>query len=164
MTMQSRTILSKTGRDIRPTALSTAGFQDTFKFRKHHSQMSDAELDFIEAAIDKRDFYLSDHAEDRLRAKNIYREDIMDAIRHGKVIETNKLQEGDVRVLLRDEYEDGSAVCVVVSLADAAVVTAYENKAHELHQSDFQPDKFYGWRDDMTVVVGNVLNSNGLKR
>lgn len=151
-------------KNPRPTQLSTAGFADTFKFRKHHSQMTDTELDVIEAAVDKRTFRLSDHAEGRLRAKNIYREDVMAAIRHGKVIEANKLAENDVRVLLRDEFEDGSAVCVVVSLADGAVVTAYENTPHELHQSDFQPDKFYGWRDDMTVVVANVLNTNGLRK
>lgn len=148
----------------RPTQLSTAGFQDTFKFRKHYSQMSEVELDTIEGAINGRSFYLSDHAEARLRAKGIYREDVMEAVRLGKVIETNKLQEGDVRVLLRDQFADGSAVCVVVSLADSAVVTAYENTPHELHQSDFQPDKFYGWRDDMNVVVATVLNTNGLRK
>jgi hypothetical protein len=143
--------------------LSTAGFRETYKFRKHHSQMTDAELDVIERTVNGRKFYLSDHAESRLRAKNIYREDVFDAIKNGQVIETNRLAEKDVRVLLRDEFKDGSAVCVVLSLADGAVVTAYENNPQEVHQSDFEPDKFYGWRDDMTVVVANVLNTNGLR-
>jgi hypothetical protein len=125
--------------------------------------MSSDERIILEKAITNKNFTLSPHAQERLEQKGVSRQAVFSAISRGQIIEGNNLDPRDLRVLLRDNLEDGSAVCVLLSMRDTCVVTAYPNSSEQSHFCDVRPEKFYRWRENLTTVLAKVVRTKGLR-
>ncbi len=105
--------------------------------RKHVSQMTTEEKIMVRAEVEKvKEWRITAYANSRANHRVLAESDILAAIHHGKVIEYNRNKD-DKRVLLRGTrlLHGKCVVCVVVSLTDRCVVTAYVNKENDVHRT-----------------------------
>jgi hypothetical protein len=77
-------------------------------------------------------FEFTDYSIQRLVERVIVKQSVSDAILRGFIVEVHNNVSNDFRVLLR-LHEGNRAVCVVVSLRDEIVVTAYLNHRKNMH-------------------------------
>jgi hypothetical protein len=101
--------------------------------RKHRSQMSQEEILFAETlvhGITEWNFAV-DHIMDRMAEKNIKKQDAVNTLRYGSVIEVN--DKGRVVMRLMKGMMKGT--CVVVSIHDRVLVTAWFNKGSDNHKT-----------------------------
>jgi hypothetical protein len=114
--------------------------------RKHRKQMTKAEIIAVEDVVQAQpNWVLGPHAIARLEKKGITKEQVLETLKIGYVIEVNR--NNDLCVAFRKEY-GAFAVCVVVSLQTRWVVTAWKNSAKDKHRRlDFSN---YRWGVDLT--------------
>lgn len=102
--------------------------------RKHYTQMIEAERQAVRQAVDRLQITTNGlHLAERMAEKGITVQAIELAVRHGRVIEVTETHRS-YRVLLRHEI-GLTAYCVVVSLDDGFVVTAWKNRADDNHRT-----------------------------
>lgn len=123
--------------------------------RKHFKQMSPREKEVLRGAVDSLGIselkHFGSHSLERLVQKRINALDVLNAVKFGSIIEAHRKVADDIRVLLRQPTKRGSSVCVVVSLKDGRIVTAYENDNQDKH---FTIDwSEYKWRADLVLEV-----------
>jgi hypothetical protein len=75
--------------------------------------------------------------------------EVLETIKSGELIEAHQNAYPDIRVLLRKDFGK-YAVCVVVSLAHAEVVTVFVNLAEDKHYTLDRSQ--YQWRCDLTTL------------
>lgn len=103
--------------------------------RKHRKQMTHSEINFAEQLIHKTDGwdFAASHALDRMKQKNISKQDLLDTLQFGEVVEVN--DKGRVvlrlRTKLRPDMKRGT--CVVVSVRNKVLVTAWFNDERDHH-------------------------------
>jgi hypothetical protein len=102
--------------------------------RKHFTQMSPQEIQFLMDAVRTKKFVLSNHAMDRMMQKRISENQILSMLSYSKVIEAHENIPGDVRVLVRGKIA-GDYICAVVSLVKNEVITTYWNQAGDHHKT-----------------------------
>lgn len=113
--------------------------------RIHRTQMSAAEIVYTESlvhAIMSWDFS-HDHVMDRMVEKKIAKNDIVNTLKYGDVIEVNSLG----RVILRLMKGKMKGTCAVVSIRDRRLVTTWYNDPRDNHKTLDKSE--YEWRVDV---------------
>lgn len=101
--------------------------------RKHRSQMSAEEIKYAETlvhSITEWNFAV-DHVMDRMAEKKIKKQDAVNTLKYGDVIEVN--DKGRLVMRLMKGMMKGT--CVVVSVHDRVLVTAWFNKGSDNHKT-----------------------------
>lgn len=111
------------------------------KLRKHRKQMTSTEIEYTETLVHGIMDWRSDVCRGHLirRGRNFTHEQMVNACRTGRVIEVNSLG----RVLMRDNL----GMCVVVSVKDRVIFTAYANHPNDNHEG--QSMDIYTFRVDV---------------
>jgi hypothetical protein len=120
--------------------------------RIHRAQMTAEEIAFVERKVHgmEPDFDKVPHLATRLTEKRLTRDAVLNAVRHGLVIEVNS----NGRALMRSK----SGTCAVISLYDQALVTAWPNNPNDRHKTLRREE--YTWNIDVITYV----KSQGEKR
>ena len=116
---------------------------------KHRKQMSPTEILFTETlvhAIDGWDF-TNDHMLTRMAQKGVSKKDAAITLKWGEVIRV----QDDGRVLLRLMTGLRKGVCVVASLRDKRLVTAWYNHPKDNHKTLDMSE--YTWRVDVVAYL-----------
>jgi hypothetical protein len=109
-------------------------------------QMTDAEISLAESVIHKTSWCRpTRHAHHQMRTKSITLQDLQSALASGSLIEVSLTHRGP-RALVRGLASDRDT-CVVVSLKDKSVVTAWVNATHDQHVSLDKTD--YTWETNL---------------
>ena len=124
--------------------------------RKHRSQMSPAEINFTEKlvhGITEWNFAV-DHILDRMAQKHITKQDVLDTLKHGEVVEVNS--RGRVVLRLRVKYNATMkrGTCVVVSIANKVLVTAWFNNERDHHDTLDRSE--YNWNVNVIEYLRSI--------
>lgn len=127
------------------------------KRRKHRSQMQHHELQYAESKVHKcKNWLISEHAKQRINQKEIDKNQLLMSLRFGKLIEVSQDRQQSVCLLIRNDFPV-EAVCVVVSLPDYEVITAFKNHPNDNHLNLDMSE--YQWDGDAKEVIQNLLKS-----
>lgn len=126
--------------------------------RKHRNQMTSTEIKYVEAlvhAITEWDL-ATEHAEERMREKNVSKSDVVSTLRYGAVIEVKN----NGRVLMRARATNGKMkdTCVVVDINARAVVTVWRNFGADNHKTLIQSE--YTWTADIVTFMRTQCRAN----
>jgi hypothetical protein len=104
--------------------------------RKHHSQMSRAELDKVTAIVRSIEpkFRSYGHTAQRLNERAVSEQEIRDTLLNGRVIEVSLTDRQDVRTLVRWDSQT-EAIVVAVSLRTGFICTAWKNSLADNHRT-----------------------------
>jgi len=95
--------------------------------------MTRSEIASVEALVHAQSKWaIGKHATGRMATKGIEREQVLDVLSTGRMVEVNR--NNDLCALFRKEYGN-EAVCVVVSLETRWVVTVWKNQARDKHRT-----------------------------
>jgi hypothetical protein len=111
------------------------------KLRKHRKQMTQAEIEYIENLV-HNSFWRIDavfRGHMAKRGRNFTNQQLVHACKTGHIIEVNDRG----RVLMRDSL----GVCVVLSIKDRLIFTAYANDPKDTH--DYSALTLYTWKVDV---------------
>jgi hypothetical protein len=120
--------------------------------RKHRSQMSAEEILFAETlvhSITEWNFAV-DHIMDRMAEKKIKKQDAVNTLRYGDVIEVN--DKGRVVMRLMKGMMKGT--CVVASIHDRVLVTAWFNKGSDNHSTLNKSE--YTWKVNVIEYLRRI--------
>lgn len=125
--------------------------------RKHRDQMTSDEVDFIEYllyamsgwVVDSALIHASRRDRDRPDVRVVTREEVLRAIKTGRVIELNSLG----RVLIRDTR----GVVVVVSLRDRVVITTWKCKPGDNHRT--LDRSLYKWKVNAIAYIKGLRST-----
>lgn len=107
----------------------------SFSRRKHVSQMSDEELQYLQNLIQGKDWHASYHVQDRMYERGGKIQDIFEVINTGNIVEYH-LKDHRSRVLLRGVKPFLDHVpCVVVEILSSQVITLYWNHKDDHHRT-----------------------------
>ena len=99
--------------------------------RKHYTQMTVDEKSFLNSFLTKN-YYIGNHALERIKEKNINQDSIMRAIHNGSIIEWH-YKNGN-RLLVRGNVnENGYNICVVLNCDRGNIITVYKNSVSDNH-------------------------------
>lgn len=101
--------------------------------RKHRKQFTAEEIVYTEAlihGITEWNFAV-DHVLERMEQKHISKQDLINTLKYGEVIEVNDRG----RVVLRLMKGKRKGTCVVVSVHDRVLVTAWYNAGNDQHKT-----------------------------
>lgn len=103
--------------------------------RKHRKQMTQSEIRFAESLVHKTDGWnlAVNHTLERMAAKKITKQDLIDTLRFGEVIEVNSLGRLVLRLRLKLTPTMKRGTCVVISVTNRVVVTAWFNSEKDHH-------------------------------
>jgi hypothetical protein len=119
--------------------------------RKHRFQMEPAEIEAVEKLIHSQPssvWKFGPHASERMKAKGVTHEDIIETLQSGYLVEINENR--DLCVVFRHDVGK-SSVCVVVSLRTRWFVTTWRNGRKDRHNT-LDRSK-YSWNVDVTRIV-----------
>lgn len=119
---------------------------------KHRKQMSQAEIDYAEMLVHAIDSWKfdNDHLMQRMQQKGISKKDALLALKWGAVIRV----QDDGRVLMRLTQGTRSGVCVVASLKDHTLVTAWYNNPRDNHSTLDLSE--YTWKANTTDFLRSI--------
>lgn len=99
--------------------------------RKHRKQMTAAEIAAAENTVHSQDDWnIGPHAADKMKAKGVTTEQVLETLCTGSVIEVN--HNNDLCAVFRKDF-GRYAVCVVINLPTRWVVTVWKNSARDAH-------------------------------
>jgi hypothetical protein len=103
--------------------------------RKHRKQMTQSEIRFAESFVRKTDGWnlAENHTLERMAQKQITKQDLIDTLRFGEVIEVNSLGRLVLRLRLKLTPTMKRGTCVVISVTNKVVVTAWFNSEKDHH-------------------------------
>jgi hypothetical protein len=115
--------------------------------RKHREQMSPAEIEYSESLVHGiTDWNLmTHHAAERMAEKHIAKQDVVNTLKYGAVIEVTSLG----RIVVRLMKGKMKGTCAVVSPKDKTVVTVWYNRGSDNHSTIDMSQ--YGW--DVNVIT-----------
>jgi hypothetical protein len=120
--------------------------------RKHRAQMTPEEIDSVEVLVHSQPSsswnFGGSHSEERMRAKGVTREQALETLRVGYLVEVNENK--DLCVVFRNDTGK-SSVCVVVALRTRWFVTTWRNGKRDLHTT-LDTSK-YQWNVNMQSVM-----------
>lgn len=120
--------------------------------RKHRIEMSKTEIVFAETlvrSINEWNF-ATDHAMERMEQKGVAKQDVLNTLKYGEVIEVNSYG----RVVLRLTLKGKGACIVVVGLRDRALVTTWFNRATDNHKTLNVSE--YGWKVNVIEFLRSI--------
>ena len=138
------------------------------KLRKHRKQMTSAEIEYTETLVHGITDWRSDVCRGHLirRGRNFTHEQMVNACRTGRVIEVNSLG----RILMRDDL----GMCVVISVKDRVIFTAYANYPNDNHEGQsmdiytfrvdvisYRKGAMMDWNDAVSLAR-TLMNEHGL--
>jgi hypothetical protein len=120
--------------------------------RKHRTQFTEAEIVYTETLVHGiREWDFSkDHVLERMAEKKISKADLVNTLTWGEVIEVNDRG----RVVLRLKNGKRKGVCVVASIADRVLVTAWYNKPTDNHATLNESE--YQWKVDVIKYLRSL--------
>lgn len=124
--------------------------------RKHRDQMDTAEIEYAEFIVHNhyKEWYMSHHALDRLKEKNVPVLKLIGTLQGGYVVEVSQNRLASVCVLMKRDYPAG-AVCAVVSLPTFELVTVWANKPGQMH--DTSQSREFEWDCNVVDVLQLAL-------
>jgi hypothetical protein len=90
------------------------------------------EIDFVKDLL-KGTFYLIPHSKEKLESRKITMQQVAETVAYGELIEAHNLADS-LRILLRKPF-DSKDLCVVISLCNQEIITAYWNAADDHHKT-----------------------------
>ena len=113
--------------------------------RRHRTQMTDAEILFVETLIHATDRWIIESAliHASRNGRRFTREEVLEALHTGLFVEVNSLG----RVLFRS----AKGVCVVVSLQGRYAVTVWFNRPQDTHKTLKRSE--YTWKVNVIEYV-----------
>ena len=118
--------------------------------RKHASQMTQAERQFVEGVIHgSANWQVVSHATVKAQQRKVSHTEVLETLKTGSVIEVHQNAYPDIRALVRKTFATYS-VCVVVSLISKRIITNYINSANDHHATLNTSE--YQWKADITTL------------
>jgi hypothetical protein len=119
---------------------------------KHRKQMTAAEIQYTESLVHGIDTWCfdNDHLLARMEQKGVSKKDAAITLRWGAIIRV----QDDGRVLLRLMNGMRKGVCVVVSLKDFTLVTAWYNKPTDQHTTLDMSE--YTWKVNVIEYLRSI--------
>lgn len=126
--------------------------------RKHISQMSSTELQLLEEFTEGREYVYTPYSFSRIKDRKIKDEWVRETIKTGNIIEVH-FKGYDIRILKRSKWNyNHQAICVVYSIVDDLIVTAYCNYYWDSHET--LDESNYNSKLDIIKMIRNRMNVN----
>jgi hypothetical protein len=124
--------------------------------RKHRSEMSTKEIAWTEKLVHGvREWnFAVDHVLERMAEKGITKQALLDTLRYGEVIEVNSRGRVVMRLRVKLNPTMQRGTCVVISVRDKVLVTAWYNSERDHHNTLDRSE--YGWNVDVITYLESL--------